>query len=164
MGSPLLHRRRQLPKREPFDRLRPLLLLQLLPEDHWSAAPDDGSLMPSCRQALMSCVDDESEMQQVRKLAVSLLARLPPKDGVVGGGGENTEDLMWARVRRLADKPYDAAEEPTSALALYYVCCGVTLHYEMASTAADDNHAPILLRILDVQSEWRLAQRTRSNG
>ena len=151
---------------EPFDKLRPLLLLQMLPEAMWRLVTDvtDGTgeidpiehggagegaqpagvsalraLLPACRAALTACVDDEGEMQQVRKLAASLLARLPP--------GKSAQ-VMWARVRRAADEPLGYGAQPASALALYYVCCAVSLHPVVAESAAGEAHATMLLSIL----------------
>ena len=96
-------------------------------------------LLPACRAALTSCVDDETEMQQVRKLAVSLLARLPP--------GESAE-LMWSRLRRVADEPLQYGPQPCSALALFYICCAVSLYPDVAAAAGDESHASILITIL----------------
>ena len=140
---------------EPFDRLRPLLLLQLLPEDSWRSAQEGeascevveasegaralDALVPACRAALTSCIDDGLEMQPVRKLAASLLARLPPRPSA---------ELMWSRLRRAAASPHDFGQQTESALALYYLCCAVLLHPEVAAEAADDEHAPVLIDLL----------------
>ena len=136
---------------EPFDRLRPLLLLQLLPEDSWRSAQESkiieasegasglDALVPVCRAALTSCIDDGLEIQPVRKLAASLLARLPPRPSA---------ELMWSRLRRAAASPHDFGQQTESALALYYLCCAVLLHPEVAGEAADDEHAPVLIDLL----------------
>ena len=144
----------------PYDRLRPLLLLQMLPEDGWATATGDGAfasgddvdtggdagtggdasvgrdvgvlerqLIP-CKNALHARFADGSELQPVRKMAASLLARLPPvRSGLL--------DEMLALVRALGVEPHARASDPSSALALYYLCCAATLHPAAAAAVGE---------------------------
>ena len=64
-----------------------------------------------------------SQLQQVRQMATALLARLPPH-AVMGP--------MLQLVHEAADDPARYAMEPTSGLALYYLCCTAVLHRSAA--------------------------------
>ena len=68
---------------------------------------------------LLGLVDDDAELQPVRKLGASLLARLPPDDHL---------RRAVAQIDALAAAPAAECTSPASSLALYYVCCAVTLH------------------------------------
>ena len=145
----------------PLDRLRPLLLLEMLPERGWCASPgpagemshaiEAGSndesvpihsslrdLIPPCRDALLKCFNDEHEMQQVRKMAASLLARLPPAA---------VYEMVFAHIGQLSQRPHELCNQPLYSLALYYVCCAVTLHLEAAAAVAGEAATAIFFGI-----------------
>ena len=55
---------------------------------------------------------------------------------------------MLSKVKRLSDSPHALCEDPTHALALYYLCCAVTLHPATAAAVASADASSSLLRIL----------------
>ena len=125
-----------------FDRLRPLLLLELLPEAGWLRLGSDRyrggrleTLCARCRSALLGCFVDGDELQQVRKMACSLLARLPPEPTLSNEMLPRIAHL-GTTASRLAAPTFSGEPEPTQPLALYYLCCAATLHPSAASMVA----------------------------
>ena len=141
----------------PYDRLRPLLLLQMLPEDGWtcaarvgecapSAAAFDAALadqLPRCKRALLERFADDAELQPVRKMAIALAARLPPSCAPLAE--------MLARLEDLAADPRELASDARSGLAIYYLCCAVLLHPEVASTLGMPRHSAHIVAVLEAQ-------------
>ena len=160
---------------ETFDRLRPLLLLSLLPEDGWIAAratmrastggeldalgEKEGDAAVACcaaafvnseeevRSRLLLALRADAELQPVRKMAASLLGRL------------HTPPLlppMLAEVRQLAAAPLghcstlpgDGAVR--ASLALFYLCCAATLHPAAADAVAAAETAEMLVSLWGV--------------
>ena len=111
-----------------LERLRPLLLLSVLPfhadtaraglageEDREDSdavgAGAEGE--DALRALLLARMRDAGELQPVRKLAVTLLARLRLAPLL---------PTMLEAVRESAASPLEAAQRPEAALSLYYVC------------------------------------------
>lgn len=192
-------------------RVRPLLMLNLLPEDAWShacsgvvggdagfdtldcrgpsaaelpggacpAAPPDADVwlaaVPKLGGLLLARARDPWELRQTRKLATSLLARLPPgplldramgavrerieaalagladaqlpavRSGAAGGSGSPAQGGAGERAAT-AGGSWDGAGDTESTagddfldatLALFYLCCVVSLHQSAATLVAE---------------------------
>jgi hypothetical protein len=163
---------------EALMQLRPLLLLSLLPESAWVglspersregplevhegasamkdstlAAPEGAawrSHVPMLRSSLHAVVCDDSALGEVRKLATSLLARLPPDAdfrlalATVRRLLGNTAETAEAAAADVDDKKIDTARALEGKLALYYVCVAVGLHPSAARAA--ERHVDLLL-------------------
>ena len=140
--------------RTPYGRLRPLLLLQMLPDSSWArlasgADTADGvattvrydtvNASDACVDELMQCLLNEAELQQVRKVAASLLAQLPPVRIMA---------QMVPYLRQLASAPAVRCQEPMCGLALYYMGCAATLHRWVAWQVASDSVAALLFDVV----------------
>ena len=129
-----------------LERLRPLLLLSVLPFHGSSSAPDPGVATAGVageeendavgadteddvllRTLLLARMRDASELQPVRKLAVTLLARLRLAPLL---------PAMLEAVRESAASPLEAAQRPEAALSLYYICTVCSLRPAAAAQVA----------------------------
>ena len=103
----------------PYDHLRPMLLLQMLPEKGWLDQENCAVFRHACERTLMDLMNNDRCIQPVRKLAVSLLARMP---------SDSIAAMMLSHLSALASEPHGGSLRPLSGLSIYYFCSAAMLH------------------------------------